>query len=86
MHEGEGCHFLRKILTMPKMGQMRHYFGPKSTLLKFFLICSLAFSEIVPNDRYLKVGKSDRLGFLRTFCKFKKWRKSVVFSSKIGMG
>ena len=78
--------FFEKNSNRVQNGTNEALLWPKIDTFEVFLICSLAFPEIVPNDRYMKVGKSDRLGFLRTLYKFKKWRKSVVFSSKIGMG
>ena len=45
--------FVIKILIIPKMMEMGHFFPKTLDLLK---ICSLDFSEIIPDDRHLKLA------------------------------
>lgn len=45
-------------------------------------MCLLGFSEVIPADRHLKVGKSDSLRFLRKILLSLKLEKRVIFGQK----
>ena len=49
---------------MPKMGRIGN-FGAIMQHLTFPLICLISFSEIMTDDRYEQVGKSNCFGFFR---------------------
>ena len=55
MSELDGFEFLKEILVILKMGEMGHFWAQNQHFLIFLQICSLGFSDIVP-DYKLNIG------------------------------